>query len=90
MNVNTPAAPEDLAILIHADGSPRRARRRWIIIASVVVAAIVVLIAVISRGAKTPGPQYITAPVERGDLHLTVIADAGFDRLQRRFLIFIQ
>lgn len=79
MKVNTPAAPEDLAALIHADGSPHRSRRRWIIIASVVAVAIVALIAVTSRGSKSQGPQYVTAPIERGDLNLTVTATGNLE-----------
>jgi len=79
MNVNTPAPPEDLAALIQADSSPRVARRRWTIIASVVVVAVGALVAGASRGSKAQGQPYITAPVERGDLRLTVTATGNLE-----------
>lgn len=79
MNVNTPAAPEDLAALIHAGGSPSRTRRRWIIIASIVIVIVVAFVASPSRGSKMQGPQFITAPVERGDLSLTVTATGNLE-----------
>ena len=53
--------------------------RRWVIVASVVAVAIVAVIAGISRGAKTLDPQYVMAPVERGDLSLTVTATGNLE-----------
>lgn len=79
MNVNTPAAPHDLAAIIHGGGTSRHLGRRWVIVASVVAVAIVAVIAGISRGSKTLDPQYVLALVERGGLSLTVTATGNLE-----------
>ncbi len=74
MHTNTSTAPKDLAALIQANGGAARKRRRWIIVLAALSLAAMGLAISSRNGADALTPQYVTAPVERGDLALTVTA----------------
>src|SRR5690242_10041854 len=78
MNTMTSTQAEDLAALIQTNSGSKR-KRRWIVLLVVIVLAAIGF--VIQRGRKGDGlaPQYVTTPVERGDLSLTVTATGNIE-----------
>ncbi len=79
MNANTPTASEDLAEIIHAGSSARHSRRRWILLAGIAVLVVGAGMLFRSRAGTAQGPQYVTSPVERGSLGLTVTATGNLE-----------
>lgn len=77
--MNTTTSSEDLAALILANGGASRKRRFWIILFAVVVPVAATLGISGKKRADGQAPHYVTSPVERGDLALTVTATGNLE-----------
>ena len=79
MNANTTTASQDLAEIIHAGSSAGHFRRHWILLVGIAVLVLGAGMLIRSRGTSAQGPQYVTSPVERGNLGLTVTATGNLE-----------
>lgn len=79
MKANTSPASEDLRTLIQANGGAGRKQRRWMILFALLLLSALGLSLKGKQKADALAPQYVTMPVERGDLNLTVTATGNLE-----------
>lgn len=79
MNATIPEPADDLAAIVRSGGPNNRSRWRWIVIAILVLSVAAASLIGASRGSKSQAPNYVTAPMKRGDLNLTVTATGNLE-----------
>ncbi len=80
MNSNPSPSHPDLATIVRSGGTAHRSRRLLITIASVCIAALAMAwIARQRAAARNATPRFVTEPVRRGDLHLTITATGNLE-----------